>query len=67
VFLYSKASGAWALEGFLKASNLDANDRFFDAVIDGNTIAVAAVGEDGDGTDPADDSVENSGAVYVFR
>jgi len=67
VFLYSKVSGTWALEGYLKASNQDANDRFFGVAVDGGTLAVGATGEDGDGTDPADDSVENSGAVYVFR
>lgn len=34
---------------------------------DGNTIAVAAVGEDGDGTEPSDDSLPSSRAVYIFR
>jgi len=67
VFLYSRVSGAWAIEGYLKASNQDASDRFFGAAVDGGTLAVGATGEDGDGADLNDDSVVDSGAVYVFR
>ena len=59
--------------GYLKASNTDAGDRFGAAIAmstDGSTLAVAAVEEDGNGTgatgNPADNTVANAGAVYVY-
>jgi len=59
--------------GYLKASTLDRND-FFGSVVsisgDGNTLAVGAPFEDSAATgingDQGDNSVENSGAVYIF-
>ena len=66
--------GAWEQEAYLKASNAGAGDQFGFAVAlsdDGNTLAVSANLEDsaatGVGGDEHDDSMENSGAVYVFR
>jgi hypothetical protein len=55
-----------------KASNSEESDRFGSAVsISGNTMAVGATREDSSSTvvggDSADNSLSNSGAVYVFE
>ncbi|WP_437647618.1 cadherin-like beta sandwich domain-containing protein [Sorangium sp. So ce362] len=58
------------VSAYLKASNTDAQDQFgFAVALDGNTLAVSALGEasaatgvDGDQTDNS----KTSGAVYVF-
>lgn len=54
-------------EAFLKASNAGAGDFFgWSVMIDGDTAVVGAVGEQGDGSDPSDNSRRASGAVYIF-
>lgn len=59
--------GGWTEQAYLKPSNPDAQDLFGLAVaISGDTVVVAAPTEDGDGSDPSDDSRDNAGAVYVF-
>lgn len=58
----------WQQQAYLKASNTDASDNFGRSVslsADGNRLAVGAYHEDSNG-DPADNSMANSGAVYVF-
>jgi hypothetical protein len=67
------AMGQWSQQAYVKASNTDPNDVFGTGLAlseDGNTLAVAASGEDSDTTgidgDQADDSIPSSGAVYVF-
>lgn len=55
--------------GYVKAVNTDENDRLGTHVAlsaDGSTLAVGAVGESSQGADPADNSLDQSGAVYVF-
>ncbi len=57
--------------GYLKASITDAGDRFGTAIAmsaDGDTLAVGALEEDGNGTNgnQADNSASNAGAVYVY-
>ena len=68
------ANGSWEQQAYLKASNTGAADQFGFAVAisdDGDTVAVSANLEDSAATgvngDQHDDSMENSGAVYVFR
>jgi len=54
--------------GYFKASNTDSGDTFGDAVSlsgDGATLAIGASSEDSNGNE-ADNSVTNSGAVYIF-
>ncbi|WP_437953693.1 cadherin-like beta sandwich domain-containing protein [Sorangium sp. So ce296] len=55
---------------YLKASNTDAGDQFgFAVALDGNTLAVSALGEDSAATGidgDQNDNTKNSGAVYVF-
>lgn len=77
VFLISSVSGFSVVaqtserplveDAFLKASNAGAGDFYgWSVVIDGDTAAVGAVGERGDGSGPSDNSRRASGAVYVF-
>jgi hypothetical protein len=73
VYVYARSAGSWVQQAYLKASNTGSNDQFGNAVAlsaDGSTLAVSAVFEDSGATgingDQADNSVEESGAVYVF-
>ncbi len=73
VYLYTRTGQEWSLQSFVKASNNGINDRFGSALAisgDGNTLAVSAIFEDGGGTgidaDQSDNSVNESGAVYLF-
>lgn len=68
------ANGGWRQDAYVKASNAGPGDQFGFAVAlsdDGATLAVSANLEDSAATgvngDPHDNSMENSGAVYVFR
>ena len=68
------ADGSWEQQAYLKASNSGAADQFGFAVAisdDGDTVAVSANLEDSAATgvngDQHNDSMENSGAVYVYR
>jgi hypothetical protein len=70
-YVYVRSGGTWALQAYLKASNTQAGDEFGHAVaISGDTIVVSARGEDSGATgangDQSDNSVEISGALYVF-
>jgi LPXTG-site transpeptidase (sortase) family protein len=58
-------------QAYLKASNTEASDRFgFSLAVSGNTVVVGAVYEDSNATgvngNQADNSMESSGAAYVF-
>jgi hypothetical protein len=73
VYVYTRTGDRWLQQAYVKASNTGPNDQFGNAVAlsaDGNTLAVAAVFEDSAATgvdgNQADNSVEQSGAVYVF-
>ncbi|MGI9302910.1 MAG: FG-GAP repeat protein, partial [Gammaproteobacteria bacterium] len=73
VYVFSRLGGIWSQQAYLKASNTDANDQFgyrISLAGDGNTLAVAAVGEDGSaigiGGNQTDNSAPFAGAVYVF-
>ncbi|MBN2160397.1 MAG: InlB B-repeat-containing protein [Spirochaetes bacterium] len=69
------ASDYWVQDAYLKASNVDAFDRFgYSVGVSGYTIVVGAYNEDSnqviidntDGSASADNSASNSGAAYVF-
>jgi len=72
VYVFTRdGSGMWTQQAYIKASNSDAGDQFgFSVALDGDTLAVEAHAEDsgaiGVDGDQADNSAENSGAVYVF-
>lgn len=73
VYVFSRSSGTWSQQAYVKASNTDANDYFGRSVAlsaDGNTLAVGAYGECSSATgingNQGDNSACNSGAAYVF-
>ena len=74
-YVFGRAqNGSWQQEAYLKASNAGPGDQFGFAVAlsdDGATLAVSANLEDSAATgvngDQHDNSMENSGAVYIFR
>lgn len=73
VYIFSRESGAWLQQAYVKASNTGEGDWFGSAVAlsaNGNTLAVGAYGEDSSANgidgDETDNSASNSGAVYVF-
>ena len=73
VYFFTRSGTEWTQEAYVKASNTDAFDQFGGAVAmstDGRTMLVGARGEDsaaqGVNGDQADNSVDESGAVYVF-
>ncbi len=60
-----------AQQAYLKASNTEANDRFgYSVAVSGDTVVVGAHKEDSDAIgvngDQSDNSVQDSGAAYVF-
>ena len=72
-YLFSRDSGVWAQQAYIKPSNTDANDSFGTAVAlssDGATLAVGAIREDSNATgvngDQDDNSAERAGAVYLY-
>lgn len=71
VYIFTREPGThtWNEQAYLKASNVDANDRFGSSIaLQDNTLVIGVPSEDGgDALNPADDSMENSGAVYVFE
>ncbi|WP_445361003.1 hypothetical protein ACJJIL_01215 [Microbulbifer sp. EKSA005] len=67
VHIFSRSNGGWVHSARLQADNQGNNDLFGYALSlsgNGSTLAVTAPSEDG-GLDG--DSIEDSGAVYVFR
>ncbi len=73
VYVYGRSGDGWSAQAFIKASNAGSNDQFGSALAlsaDGNTLAVSAVFEDSSATgingDQDDNSLNQSGAVYVF-
>jgi len=72
-YLFTRTGGMWAQQAYLKGANTEAYDEFGGSVAlsrDGRTLVVGARGEDssarGVNGNPADNSVDESGAVYVF-
>ncbi|MGJ8678514.1 MAG: hypothetical protein ACSHX0_13450 [Akkermansiaceae bacterium] len=67
-YVFVRNNGIWTQQAYLKASNTDSGDFFGCAVsISGETIAVGAYSEDGDGSNQSDNSGIDSGAVYLFK
>ena len=73
VYVFTRAGTTWTQRAYLKSPNSEAYDEFGSGVAmsgDGNTLAIAAFGEDGGvsgaGGNQADNSVRASGAVYVY-
>jgi len=72
VYVFSRASGAWVQQAYVKASNAGSGDTFGIAVSlsdDGNTLAVGAQGESSGSigiNSVPDESASLSGAAYVY-
>jgi len=73
VYVFTRdINDVWSQQAYIKASNAEAGDGFgiWANVLDGDTLAVAAVGEDSSATgidgDQSDNSADRAGAVYVF-
>lgn len=70
-YVFTRTTGTWAQQAYLKASNTQAGDLFGTSVaIYNDTIAVGAEGEDsaavGINGNQADNGLISPGAVYVF-
>lgn len=74
-YVFKRTGSTWAPEAYLKPPNIDTNDNFGAEVsISGDTIIVGAYNESSSQTyitngtlASADNSITNSGAVYVFK
>lgn len=73
VYFYTRSGTMWAQQAYVKSANDEAYDEFGGAVAlsrDGRTMVVGARGEDssarGVNGNQADNSVDESGAAYVF-
>ncbi len=72
VYVFRRSGGTWIQDAYVKASITGSNDQFgFSVSLSGDTLAVGAFLEDstalGIGGEQANNSANNSGAVYVFR
>ncbi|WP_366929273.1 FG-GAP repeat protein [Leptospira sp.] len=74
-YVFQRSGTTWSQQAYLKASNIEANDRFGSSVsISGDTIVVGSNFEDSNQTTitngaiaSSDNSAANAGAAYVFR
>ena len=71
-WIFVNEDGVWSDENYLKAPNSETWDEFgFDVALDGDTVVVAANGEDSSATgvdgDQTDNSFTSSGAAYAYR
>jgi hypothetical protein len=73
VYIFSKPSGTWSQEAYIKASNVNSNDLFgrsIDLDGSGNKLIVGAYGEDSNTSGvntTANESATDSGAAFVFE
>jgi hypothetical protein len=70
VYLFTRTGTTWSQQAYIKGANTEAFDQFGGSVSldrSGRLLAVGAQGEDsGKAANPADNTVAESGAVYVF-
>ena len=67
-YVFVRNGTIWNQQAFLKADNAETNDEFGTSVaISGDIIAVGAPREDSSGSDGSDNSIGNSGAIYIFE
>lgn len=74
VYIFSRNGSSWSQQAYIKADNVSSSDGFGISISlsqDGNTLAIGARLEDSNSTGISstpntDDSVSNSGAVYVY-
>lgn len=68
VYVFTRNDTSWTEQAYIKASNTGAGDRFGHSIaLSGDSLAVGAHLEDSNSDiTPGDNSVRDSGAVYVF-
>ncbi len=71
VYIFARNDITWSQQAYIKASNTGEGDFFGSTIaLNANTLAVSAVAERSSATgvngDQADDSLSNTGAVYVY-
>lgn len=67
VHVFTRGGDSWSQTAVLHGSNTEGGDLFGAAVaISRDTIVVGAPSEDGDAADPGKNTLESSGAAYVF-
>lgn len=74
VYIFTRSSGVWVQQAYIKAFNTETNDNFGSALslrADGSRLVVGASSEDsnaiGIGGNQADNSQSGSGAVYSYE
>ncbi|MEO1697137.1 MAG: hypothetical protein AAFU73_07575 [Planctomycetota bacterium] len=69
VRVFARSGAGWVHDAYVQAPAIDRDDVFGSAVsIDGDLLAVSAIGDDGAfGAPPDDNSVDGSGAVHLYR
>ncbi len=72
-YVYTRNAGTWEFQAYLKAQFVDSNDQFGYRVAisdDGNSVVIAAIGEDSNASGVNGDASNNfssaSGAAYIF-
>jgi hypothetical protein len=70
-YVFTRTTGVWTQQAYLKASNTDSDDQFgVSLAIAGDTVIVGASNEDSNAIsingDPDDNAASNAGAAYVF-
>jgi hypothetical protein len=71
VYIFTRSGTSWSQQAYLKASNMEANDRFGSSVaVSGDTVVVGALYESSNATgvdgNQNNNLALNSGAAYVF-
>ncbi|MBY0555081.1 FG-GAP repeat protein [bacterium] len=75
VYVFKRTGATWVQEAYIKAPNVGGGDNFGTSVdIQGDTIVASSLFEDSNqasitngSTANSDDSLSNSGAVYIFK
>ena len=70
-YVFIRSGVLWSQQAYVKASNTETCDQFgYSVAVDGDTVVVGAIGEasnaTGVGGNQADNSLQQSGAAYVF-
>lgn len=69
-YVFVRDGDNWSQQAYLKASNTESGDNMYHVAVNGDTVVLAAVGEDSGDTgvngDQADNTVATAGAAYVF-
>lgn len=67
MYLFRRSGNTFVFHAYLKPSNTDAGDSFRSVGLTQGLLVGTSRFEDGNGLDPADNSVTDSGAFYVYE